>query len=520
MTRRHIVILLLTVSSSSAFRLPSLWSLRRSASATSSLAVVTAATGPGDDRYVNDAGIPELPRPEVLRVLNEAITDNAKTEAAVAGMSGREVLQSDSPHQRQPARAWLKPPNKATRREANAEGIFYVSEGCINCGTCRWMAPETFVAHGFKSAVAHQPLLEGAGAATQVEALESRGTTEDTNNAIKSAHLTSPTPLRRAVQAMVTCPSGSIRTSAPLRRLVRTVAEEDFPMAVDAQRLPGVYHLGYHCHDNLGAASYLLVRSVPGGSQQQQGSNYQNIMVGVPRFSRRLADAIERRFGGVAYLVVTSKGLEMGHAQWKACFPDIVRVVHRHDLRPGETLGVVEEVLDGSGPWDLSADDSDEDEDERYEQGDMEEDQVGEAATAIDVRIVHTPGRTFGTLCVWFKPNTAAADREGGLGETEAAVFTGGHLGFDPKRQRLDGFSGMNRAGLRRQAASMRILLGGGGGDGVGGGSAVAAGQLLEAWNWLLPAYGERVRFADDNERYEQIEEAALRFDSGRRSLV
>ena len=48
-------------------------------------------------------------------------------------------------------------PTARTRRARNAQGIFFVSEGCINCGACTWMAPGTFATGGFKSYVARQP---------------------------------------------------------------------------------------------------------------------------------------------------------------------------------------------------------------------------------------------------------------------------------------------------------------------------------------------------------------------------
>ena len=159
--------------------------------------------------------------------------------------------------------------------------------------------------------------------------------------------------------------------------------EEDFPRDIDPERLPGVYHLGFHRHGTIGAAAYLLVRR-SGGAKLGE---HLNIMVDVPRYNRRLADSIERRFGGIDYLVLTSRGLEEGHAQWKARFPNLVRVMHRHDLKTGDTLSTVEEVLDGSGPWDLTLDDDGDDD---------------TAASASDVRILHTPGRTFGAFSVWF----------------------------------------------------------------------------------------------------------------------
>ncbi|NES73171.1 MAG: ferredoxin, partial [Okeania sp. SIO2D1] len=43
------------------------------------------------------------------------------------------------------------------RRPENVSGNFYVDHSCIDCDTCRWMAPEIFHRAGDQSAVYHQP---------------------------------------------------------------------------------------------------------------------------------------------------------------------------------------------------------------------------------------------------------------------------------------------------------------------------------------------------------------------------
>jgi ferredoxin len=43
------------------------------------------------------------------------------------------------------------------RRAANAAGDFYVDSSCIGCGTCRWVASESFDACGGKSRIYSQP---------------------------------------------------------------------------------------------------------------------------------------------------------------------------------------------------------------------------------------------------------------------------------------------------------------------------------------------------------------------------
>jgi ferredoxin len=42
-------------------------------------------------------------------------------------------------------------------RQGNVSGQFFVDKTCIDCDTCRWMAPSTFARVGNGSAVIHQP---------------------------------------------------------------------------------------------------------------------------------------------------------------------------------------------------------------------------------------------------------------------------------------------------------------------------------------------------------------------------
>src|SRR4030095_17044455 len=72
-------------------------------------------------------------------------------------------------------------PSPALRRPENVAGDLYVDETCIDCDTCRWMAPETFDRAGEKSRVHHQPQ--------------------------------TPAALQRALMALVACPTASIGAS-------------------------------------------------------------------------------------------------------------------------------------------------------------------------------------------------------------------------------------------------------------------------------------------------------------------
>ena len=47
--------------------------------------------------------------------------------------------------------------NLKNRRSQNISGDFYVDSSCIDCDTCRWMAPEVFNWQDDQSAVYQQP---------------------------------------------------------------------------------------------------------------------------------------------------------------------------------------------------------------------------------------------------------------------------------------------------------------------------------------------------------------------------
>jgi hypothetical protein len=52
--------------------------------------------------------------------------------------------------------------SEARRRASNAGGDMFVDESCIDCGACRWIAPDTFDAYGGYARV--HPQLPGHGA--------------------------------------------------------------------------------------------------------------------------------------------------------------------------------------------------------------------------------------------------------------------------------------------------------------------------------------------------------------------
>ena len=82
------------------------------------------------------------------------------------------------------------------KRAENIEGNFYVDSTCIDCDTCRWVAPEVFNRQADQSAVFHQPV-------TDKEELQ-------------------------AMQALLACPTASIGTVDKPRGIKQ--AQQTFPL--------------------------------------------------------------------------------------------------------------------------------------------------------------------------------------------------------------------------------------------------------------------------------------------------
>src|SRR5689334_23292563 len=116
------------------------------------------------------------------------------------------------------------------RRPENAPGPVFVDSTCIDCDTCRWMAPRTFGRRGRQSAVVAQPADDAAR--------------------------------RLAAQAAVACPTASIASPGMAE------AARDFPVSVAGE----VSDCGYHSESSFGATAYFVRH--PAG----------NLLVDSPRF--------------------------------------------------------------------------------------------------------------------------------------------------------------------------------------------------------------------------------------------
>ena len=151
----------------------------------------------------------------------------------------------------------------------------------------------------------------------------------------------------RALMALVTCPTSSIgtRTKHDARGAARAFPE---PIVDD------VLFCGYASEAAYGAASYLIRR--PGG----------NVLVDSPRFARILVDRIAE-LGGVRYLVLTHQDDVADHAKLHARF-GCERVIHRADVRG--TTRDCERIIDG------------------------------DTDLADDLRLIHVPGHTRGSIAL------------------------------------------------------------------------------------------------------------------------
>ena len=188
------------------------------------------------------------------------------------------------------------------RRPQNVSGDFYVDSTCIDCDTCRWMAPEVFYRDEEQSAVYHQP-------ADETERL-------------------------RSLQALLACPTSSIGTVEKPQDM--KIAQLSLPISV----AENVYHCGYHSERSYGAASYLI--QLPEG----------NVLVDSPRWTPPLVKRIEK-MGGIRYLYLTHRDDIADHQKFQEHF-GCDRILHTDDISAGTKD--VEIQLTGLEPFQLTPD--------------------------------------------------------------------------------------------------------------------------------------------------------------------
>jgi glyoxylase-like metal-dependent hydrolase (beta-lactamase superfamily II)/ferredoxin len=191
----------------------------------------------------------------------------------------------------------------ADRRNAvreNVDGAFFVDVTCIDCDTCRQLAPDTFGETGEFSFVKAQP-----------------------RDAVQE---------RAALHALVACPTGSIGTDGTG---AASSAVRDFPLPV----APGVSYCGFNSPKSFGGNSYFV--------EHQNG----NWLIDSPRFVEHLARRFAGR-GGLRYIFLTHRDDVADAAKYAARF-GATRIIHRHELASQPDA---ERVIEGSEPVELAPD--------------------------------------------------------------------------------------------------------------------------------------------------------------------
>lgn len=180
------------------------------------------------------------------------------------------------------------------RLDTNVQGNFFVDATCINCDTCRQLAPDSFQEVGECSAVVIQPVGDEG--------------------------------LHRAYQALLACPVGSIGTQRSDKTRLQQ-AMSSFPLLIEG----GVFYCGFNSEKSFGANSYFIRHS--------NG----NWLVDSPRYVKHLVDALER-MGGLRYIFLTHEDDVADAARYAARF-GATRIIHRADA---EAMPDAEWIVDGS----------------------------------------------------------------------------------------------------------------------------------------------------------------------------
>jgi glyoxylase-like metal-dependent hydrolase (beta-lactamase superfamily II)/ferredoxin len=168
-------------------------------------------------------------------------------------------------------------PKKAV--EQNVEGQFFVDTTCINCDTCRQLAPKNFRDAGEYSSVFHQP--------------------------------ENPEEERASYRALLSCPTGSIgaRGQNKARDFI-----SDFPLRID----DGIFYNGFNSEKSYGANSYLI--------KHADG----NWLIDSPKYLPHLAKKLES-LGGIKYIFLTHRD-DVADAGKYADMFKAKRIIHEWDL--------------------------------------------------------------------------------------------------------------------------------------------------------------------------------------------
>ena len=189
--------------------------------------------------------------------------------------------------------------NRSRAVAENVPGSFFVDDTCIDCDTCRQVAPLTFIDAGEHSAVHLQP--------------------ED------------PSAVRAAARALLCCPTNSIGSDHP--DLVKE-AQADLPELIT----DGIWYCGWTSRHSYGAASYLV--------RANDGALW---MVDAPRWAPPLVAAIQR-LGGLAGILLTHRD-DVADAPCYAERFHAPMVIHERDADAAPTA---QRIITGDDPVPLA----------------------------------------------------------------------------------------------------------------------------------------------------------------------
>jgi glyoxylase-like metal-dependent hydrolase (beta-lactamase superfamily II)/ferredoxin len=192
----------------------------------------------------------------------------------------------------------------ARRLPENAAGDLFVDDSCIDCETCRQIAPAVFARD------------TGAG------------------QSVVCAQPASAADERRALMALVACPTASIGSAS---KRDPSDAARAFPEEI----ADGVYACGYASASSYGASSYFVRRT---------GDD--NLLVDSPRAARPLFARLDE-LGGARRMFLTHRDDVAHHARFHAVF-GCERILHAADVGAGTRD--VERRLDGVDPIRLDDD--------------------------------------------------------------------------------------------------------------------------------------------------------------------
>jgi glyoxylase-like metal-dependent hydrolase (beta-lactamase superfamily II) len=180
----------------------------------------------------------------------------------------------------------------------NAPGEWFVDTRCIDCDTCRQVAPAVFADRRGLSVVAAQP--------------------------------STPDVETSAWRASLACPTRSIGT----RSVHRRPPDGLFPQEL----ADGVYYCGHNDERSFGANAFFAVRP--------QG----NVLVDAPRWTRRLARPIEA-LGGIRHILLTHRDDVADARRWADRFGARVWI---HDA-DADAAPFATDVFDGLEPVEVQA---------------------------------------------------------------------------------------------------------------------------------------------------------------------